>query len=163
MSHKFYVTDWIPELGRYAIIIAAFQNPQTKNLISESFVFAIDKEPQFYHAKRFIYSFPDIPECNDVIGYNDEASVHDHALRYAEAIILVHNDEVSKKTNNRDIVLKEWKGRELGAFIVLGEIYRKYQEELKGIKANTESDDLKKTIRSFLKVMGFNPIKNEPI
>lgn len=168
MSHKFYVTDWIPELGRYAIIIAAFQNPNTKNLTSEAFIFAIDKEDkehQFYKEQRFVYPpYSDIPEeYKDIMGYKDEASIHEHALGYAKAIIYVHNEEVSKKTKNRDVVLKEWKLDESRPFFVLGEIGKTYEEKLKHIKEKSESDDLRKMIRSFLKVMGSNPIKSEPL
>ena len=157
MSLKFYLTDWLPELGRYATMIAVFQNPLIKSFISESFVFAIDKELQFYDGQRCIYSLPDIPE------YNDEAKLHEHALRYVDAIIHLNNDEVSKSTNNREILLKEWKQHESRAFIVLGEIYRKYEERLRWLAGNTESEELKDLIRSFAKVMISNPVRRESI
>ncbi len=164
MSHKCYATDWIPELGRYAIIIAAFQNPHTKNFTSELFVFAIDKEHQFYHGQRFNYpTLPELPKSNDIIGYRDEASIYDHALGYAEAIIHLHNEEVSKKTGNKDIVLKEWECHESGAFFVLAEIYRKYVEKLRQLVDDSESDDLREMIRSSIKVMKFCPIKSESV
>ena len=157
MIVNFYLTDWLPGLGRYATIITAFQNDLLKNFISEAYIFTIDTGPAFYNGQRIIYS------CANVEEYNNESKIHDHTLRYAENVIYLHNDEVSKKTNNRELLLKEWKHNKGGAFIVLGEIYRNHKDKMMEIAGNTESDELKKMIKSFLKVMGSNPIKIESL
>jgi hypothetical protein len=46
---------------------------------------------------------------------------------------------------------------------MLAEIYTKYEEKLRALVENSESDDLRKTIRSFLKVMKYYPIKSEAV
>jgi hypothetical protein len=154
MSLKFYLTDWIPEIGRYAIMTTAFQNPKTKHYTCESFIFALDKEGLFFDGLRAAYTSDD-----PIPGYDDEPSMHKEALGYARNMIHLHNHEVYKKTNNRDIILKEWKPYESGSgFTVLGEIRRKYEDKLKELAEHSWSDELKQTISFLLRIK----IKLEP-
>jgi hypothetical protein len=148
MSHKFYVTDWIPEIGRYAIITTAFQNPQTKQFSWESFVFALDEEHPFFDGRRAAYAVDKpIPGCGD------ETSMHKEALGYAGNMIHLHNHVVYKTTNNRDIILKEWKRHESdSAFIVLSQIRRKHEDKLNELAEHSWSDDLRQTLSFFLKI-----------
>jgi hypothetical protein len=153
MSHKFYVTDWIPELGRYAIITTTSQDPGTKHHRWESFVFALDEEHPFFDSLRGTYAFDpsDLPPSVHV--NLDEVSMHKEALGYAGNMIHPRQAKAYKKTKNKDIILNEYKRHEeTSEFIVLAQLLPKYKDKLEQLAKDSWSDDLKQIISLFLRL-----------
>lgn len=155
MSHKVYMTDWIPELGQYAIITTALQDPDTKHYAAEAFVFALDEEP-FFDGRRLTYAFDPIAEQWTHV---DEAYMHKEALGHARNLISLQKAAAYKRTKNFDIYRDERQPHELETrFIVFGELRSKYEDRLKELAQESWSEDLRQSLSQFLKLT----IKIEP-
>jgi len=149
MSHKVYVTDWIPELGRYAIITTAFQVPNEKHYAAESFVFCLDDEP-FSDGLRLTYAFDPVAEQWFPV---DEAYMHKEALGQARNMISLQKAKAYKKTKNFDIFRNEIKTYECETrFVVFGELRGKYEEKLQELAEHSWSEDLRQILSLFLKI-----------
>jgi hypothetical protein len=150
MSHKFYITDWIPEVGRYAIITTALQVEDTRNLAAETFVFGLDGEP-FFAGKRLQYGFNPTTEKWCPV---DEAYMHKEALGQAGCIIGLKKAEAYRNTKDSDIYRVERKPLECEAqFVFLGALQEKYETKLKELSEVSWAEDLKKVISAFLSVV----------
>jgi hypothetical protein len=95
MSYKFCPTDWIAELGRYAIIISTRKDD--RNLEAEALVFALDTAP-FFGGKRLTYAYD-----GDIRPPLDEEFMHKMALDQAKGIISLQKEEAYRRTMNLDI------------------------------------------------------------
>jgi hypothetical protein len=155
MSHKIYMTEWIPELGRYAIITTALQIPDTRHYAAEAFVFALDEEP-FFDGRRLTYAFdPIIEQWTHV----DEAYMHKEALGHAINIISLQKAVAYKKTKNFDIYRDERRPSELETyFMVFGDLRLKYEDKLKELSKESWSEDLRHSLSKYLQLT----IKIEP-
>ena len=153
MSYKFYVTDWIPELGRYAIITSAFQDGP--NFAAEAFVFALDTK-QFFGGKRLTYPFN---EATEQWCHVDEAHMFEAALGQAQIIIDLQKADAYRKTKNVDLYRRGFESHELKlCFVILAEIRDKYEKKLKELADQAWAKDLRQILSAFLKTV----IKIEP-
>jgi len=151
MSYKFYVTDWIPELGRYAIIISTRKDD--RNLAAETFVFALDSDP-FFGGRRLTYAYNE-----DIKPPIDEEFMHKMALDQAKGIISLQKEEAYRRTKNLDIYRRDFEQHIVEPrFILLGEIRQKYEDKLKELSMESWVKDLKEVLSAFLKLV----IKVEP-
>jgi len=145
MSFKTYETGWIPEFGRYAIIITMFQNPEAKYYAAGAFVFGLDEEPPFFKGSYSNYYFGDpVPEEWTQV---DEACLYKEALGAARNIIC-------QQTKNSDIYRSELEPSEY-RFIVFAKIRLRYEDQLKEV-ANFWSELYKDLWESVLRFLKFN-------
>ena len=145
MSNKFYITDWMSESGRYAIITTAFQEPVTKQLAAESFVFSLDGEPIF-DSSLLTYEFDTATEKpNDV----DEAYMLKEALGHAMEVIGL------QKTKNLDIEQKLPQVQEYDLrYVILDELSKKYEDKLKEMSQRSGAEDLRQLISTYFNIAG---------
>jgi len=146
MSHKFQTTDWIPNLGRYAIITATQEDAATRNIVGETFVFAIDTD-RFFDGKRFNYVFDaEIGKYSPV----DEAYMLNVAREEAVSIIGSKKYTAYQALKDSDIYRTETKMADNNAkFAFLNSLRNKYETDLKRIAKETRADDLREIITAF--------------
>jgi len=157
MSYKVFITDWISELGRYAIITAAFQVPKTEHYAAECFVFALDAKP-FFTSKRITYRFDPVK-----VGLADasEPYMQSEALEHAKNLIGLERAKAYKHTKNMDVYRAERDPRECDScFVVFGDIRTRYESKLKELAKTSESVALRKILNQFLNLtIMIEPIK----
>lgn len=154
MSYKFYVTDWIPELGRYAIIVSTIRDKSGGNLAAEAFVFSLDTDP-FFGGRRLTYAFNEAFKA-----LVDEEFMHKMALDQAKGIISLQRADTYRKTKNIDIYRREFELHEVEPrFALLGELRQKYEGKLKELSVESWAEDLKTILSAFLKLV----VKVEPL
>jgi len=156
MSNRFYFTDWLPGIGRYALITAVFQEPSTKNWAAEAFVFALDEKLHF-DGRRLTYTFnPDTERYYPV----DDAYMHDQALGQAINIIGLQKGSEYQKSKDIEILKGDPQPREAQSkFIILSAIREKYEARLIELADISSVEDLRQIIKSHLAIV----IKIEPI
>jgi hypothetical protein len=136
MSYKYYLTDWIPELGRYTIFTSVIKGEESQNLAAESFIFALDRG-KFFRAKRLFYQFNKDHKLESPI---DETFMFQAALEQAKAEINLQRAEAYQKSKNIDVYRKEFELQECKlSLILILKIKEKYEVEL--IKVSNESGD----------------------
>lgn len=157
MSYKFYVTDWIPELGRYAVITTV-QAKVPEQWALEAFVFNLDTEP-FFKGTRANYTFDERAIVELKV---NEEYMHREALGQARIIINTQKADAYRKTKEKDIVLQDFGPKECKyIFTFLGEVGLKYEDRLKELTKESWSDELAKIIGTFFRtVIRIEPYKS---
>ena len=151
MSYKFYVTDWIPDLGRYAIIISTRKDGP--NIAAEAFVFALDTKP-FFGGKRLTYPFDETQKT----GLNEDDMIKT-ALGQAQGIIHIQMANAYRKTKNVDLYRRGFEPHEFElGYTILTEIREKYEKKLKELAEESWAEDLRQYLSTFLRIV----IKVEP-
>lgn len=145
MNLKIYVTDWIPELGRYAIITTALKVPKSNSYAAEAFVFALDG-PTYFCGKRLNYNVS--ASAKELI-HVDEMYMLKEALSQAKEIITLEKFRVYQKTLNINVLRPE---KELSEcpdirLILLSNIRARYEDMLRELSEESWSKELKSLLK----------------
>ncbi len=151
MSYKFYVTDWIPELGRYAIIVTTRKDGA--NLAGEAFVFALDTDP-FFSGKRLTAPFDETQKT----GLNEDGMIKAD-LGQAQGLIYLQMAGAYRKSKNVDLYRRAFEPRELGlGYTILTEIRERYEKDLRELAEASWAEDFREYLSRFFRFV----VKVEP-
>ena len=153
MSCKFYITDWIPRLGRYAIITSVFRksNGYGYTYVGETFIFSLGKDTSFT-VKRFTYHRnPKTEKAGENRFPVDETYMQKAALYEAKKIINQEKAKAYGETNDSEIYRHQWDPEECELWPTFAlELPNKYQNDLKKLTEDSKDEDLKYMVSALL-------------
>jgi len=151
MGCKFYMTNWIPHLGRYAIITTVFPQFNTSIYSTKTFIFSLGKET-LSAGKSFTHDRNLKKVKAEEIRYPiDYIYMHKAALHEAKNMINEQKVKAYKETGDNNIYRQEWEPEEYEPWPILAlELGNRYRKELSKITEDSNDADLNYILSAIL-------------